>query len=574
MTISCRLLTVTCLADAEQHLQLTVTPSGVTVALEGRLLNGSDPVASSLRRLPPDPGEQTLYLFFSPLLGYGVGDFARRLGPGSALILVELDRRLADLQHHRESEYRSPLPRSVQYARTAQEALRCASRLIQRYALRRVVTVYLSGGVRLHADQYRLIAESVQNVIQRYWSNRGTQIRLGRRWIANLLRNALLEAKNIEFFRKEAGTKAILVGAGPNLDRHIAYLENTFRADAPHGTLLVALDTALPALAAATIKPDIVVSMDSQLANVYDFMPWCWDDTVLFADITVHPGIPGKFPAGQRAFFASEFTEESILLREPILRGVPLLPARGSVAPAALELLVRYLGIRTVISVGIDFWYRSPRSHARMTGPDRRMRAAMTRLQYNDGYPSLLSRPASPVRLRDGAEERGDRILSDHAQQMEQAVRDLCVIYPDLELYTPDTEGLATGFLYRNRILENADLASVGAEAEKRGPTFDVSPDGHRLVATRVEALRELRARMDAQVAHLERYRQDETRPLFFDAGLDFTLLDMPQWPLITTRQEWFQMHHAGVLRSVRDYRRRLDRAILVYEQVTPRESL
>jgi hypothetical protein len=65
--------------------------------------------------------------------------------------------------------------------------------------------------------------------------------------------------------------------------------------------------------------------------------------------------------------------------------------------------------------------------------------------------------------------------------------------------------------------------------------------------------------------ALLRRLRSEEERllhtdgPTIIDSGLDFVLVDLPQWPLMTLSPDWMRLHRLRILRSVRDYRRRVE---------------
>lgn len=557
--------------SAEGGLRLEATPSGVAVFLKGRSLTGPDPSASSRRRLPLHTESQTLYVVFSPVLGYGLPEFFKRLEPATAVLLVELDPSLGALRDHEHSQIPDPLPLAVRYASSRFDALKTAETLVNGHAIRRLHRIHLTGGSRLHAREYEELARVIEERIHRFWANRGAEVRLGRRWIANLMRNTLLDALPLSSAGLALSSSVILVGAGPNLDRNVGELRRLFASShrthppVPGSVSLAALDTALPALAEAGLRPDLVFSMDGQLANAYDLMPWRWDLTTLIADITVHPSIARRFPANRRAFFASRFSETVTFLHGPLLADIPQVAPRGSVAPAALEILVTRLGVRRVVTIGVDFWYRLPRTHAAMTGPDRRFRRTMDRLSRRDGFEELLFRPGRKNVLRDGTSSWCDGVLEDQAGQMRYLAEDLLLRYPDLQVQTPDAAGLPTGAALCEDALQwiakGAASAVPLSSAAKSVADGQVPPGS----GERRKALMHVLERLRAQERSLDRHPDggDSPVPVVLDADLDFVLLDMPQWPLILLRREWANAHHGRILRSVRDYRRRAERALL-----------
>lgn len=598
-------------ADRTLHLQATppgVAPPGIVVSLSGRRLTGPDPVRSCAARLPARVEPQTLVLVFSPLLGYGISSLLDRLPHACAVLMVEFEPVLIPLADRTENVVRDLRSTRLRFASTTFEAQREIDGLVRRFALRRVVSVSLTGGARFQTEKYRELTDAAERIVQRFWFNRGTQIRLARRWIGNLMRNTSLPAVPPGSLSGVTGRTVLLIGAGPDLDARLAWV-----ASLKGAVPVVALDTALPALAEARIQPDYLVSMDSQVANAYDMLPWRWDAVTLIADVTVHPSIPRRFPAERRAFFASRFADLE-LFREKSLQelfaGTPVLPPRGSVAPAAIEVLVRILDVRTIVTIGIDFWYRSPHSHALMTSPDRRFRATTHRLGRNDGFPELLARPHVESRLRTGATVSADAILDDHAQQTRRLLEELAPAFPSLLVCTINPLGLETGaavitteearrILLADTPAPDGEDATVSAAAPEEGghgraaveaPAWSagVSPGNDGYHERRVYALRSLLERLRTQEQVLaaspdhstarpaarttaEGGNESGAPPIFLDSGLEFVLLDFPQWPLMTTRQAWAQLHRQRILESVRDYRRRLERALLA--NATPREN-
>ena len=551
-------------------------PRGAVVYVNGRPLTGPDPVASMERRLP-DPltvAPQTLFLILSPLDAYGVAEWISQIPQTCGVLLVEFESRLAELYPRR--------PGGSDYRRTAQAdswntAVRTADELIQRQALRRLQTIHLTGGSRLHRARYQDLETHLSRAIQRYWNNRGTQIRLQRRWVANLIRNVAREGLPVTALNGHRGGRAVLVGAGPSLDQHIALLARLFP---PGGTprssqtrgVLVAIDTALPALAAAQIQPDFIVTMDGQLANAQDFLPWQWDQTAVIADATTHFSIPRRFAPSRRYWFVSRFAPVQLFTDPelaPLFTGIPVLPPFGSVAPAAVHILAQLMGITEILVAGVDFWYRPPRSHAEMSTTDRWRAKRISRLHHRDGHDRALARPIQEVRLRDGTTAAGDAILFGQAQ----LARDVISRSASQVLQLPGT-GLELGATP----LSPADVEAwwnagevAASDDHPAGPsTADAAhapraahvagaPDATRATDARTKAVRALLRRLLA----LEENLQRRDRGAIVDSGLDFTLVDLPQWPLMTLSPQWMEVHRLRILRSVRDYRRRVETLLL-----------
>jgi len=551
-------------------LRLEEGPEGVQVYLDGRPLLGSAPARSQRRRLPSSPATQTLYLVFSPLFGYGLDEFLQTLCRSSAILAVELHPLLTGIWHRRPTT-----PEALRFAPTPVEAVSVAEELVRIRGIRRVEVISLSGGTRLYRSDYARIETAVTERVEQFWRNRGTEIRLGRRWISNLWRNTAVASGHLNApsgvgmpSGSDAPERAILLGAGPSLDGYIPVLEELSRAEPGRRPVVVALDTALPALADTTVPVDAVVAMDGQLANAADLVPWKWENAVLFADLTTHPSILRHFPVEHRFLFATRFGNVSFFGPfgvEPlgeITAGLPLLPPRGSVAPAGAALLASYLGFTSIVLAGIDFWYRPPRTHASMTGVHRRFLEGHSRVSGNDGDPRVMVRPWMDGTLRDGSTARSDAILASQAQHLAGAIRELQEDGAGIVVQTLPGTGLPIGAaeLSREQFREwfrtaNDDVSRFRDRLRRLGTNRDRRP-----------ALRAALERLRAQ----ERILADPSRPLYLDSGLEFAWFDLPQWPLAGRSREWISLQRPRLLRAVRDHRRRLSRIV---EDSTPQDS-
>lgn len=540
-------------------------PDGVQVTVDGRRLTSPRPREGQERRLPAVPDDQTLYLIESPLAGYGLEQFRRRLPPSSSILAVELHPALRAFAHHPETDFH--VAAGLSRADDAASAVATCRRLLPRTGIRRVTRIALSGGAHLLRRDYDEVADAVTACVHRFWRNRGTQIALTRRWMANLARNALVDSVPPTALAVGRYSAALLIGAGPSLDLHRELVRQIAAGRA--AIAIVALDTALPALASLGIRPDAVVSMDAQLANARDLLPWRWDGVDLLADVTCHPGIVRRFDARRRSLFASEFHEFSDGDLQALVAGIPAIPPLGSVAPAAIHILTHALGMGRIALVGVDFHYRAPQTHAVMSAIDRTVRRARTRLQWPDGNDDALLRPRTTASARDGSRIDADRVLADHAERTAELIAVLhrepggCRIAAlpgnGLDLGCP-TVAPADVVTFLSGSPDGTEPAVRGAAVARHGSPRPLGgtpeTDASLIRKRRAAALERIVARLRSQEARLE-----SSSFTILDAGLDFVALDMPQWPLMMTRHEWLAAQHGRLLRSVRDYRRRFSRS-------------
>jgi hypothetical protein len=544
----------------QSELRLQPGPEGVQVFWKGRPLLGRQPAAGQSRRLPPEPQEQTLYLLRSPLLGEGAKPFLRSLSPESAAILLEFDPALASLKDHPSAIQPGP---SGGWVTDPARFGYLAHTLIRRHALRRVVGLSLSGAARFNHSAYETCESVAEDLIRSFWNNRGTEIRLGRRWLSNIWKNAPAATTIPASLKRHFRGRAILAGAGPSLDRAIPFIRKAQSMGLP----VVATDTALPALAEARIAVDLIIALDGQLANAADMVPWRWDGSFLVADVSTHHAIVRSFPESHRYLICTRFSDIA-LFDSPLLAGFPQFLPRGSVGPAAVEILHRLFGVSRILGAGFDFWYRLPRTHASLTMHHRAYLARAGRLDGTDGPASRVDRPWKRLVLEDGTREVSDQILASQAEQCADLISTISRNDVRFRFLRLPGRGLFPG---GSRL--SWDEAERWLSAEETAPeairTGTDETGDERIRQRRLAGLEELYARLAAQ----EKLLADPARPVFLDAELEFAWFDLPQWPLLNLRREWAEMHRPRLLQAVRDHRRRVGRAHHAVADITLRDS-
>ncbi|MFW5786560.1 MAG: 6-hydroxymethylpterin diphosphokinase MptE-like protein [bacterium] len=266
---------------------LTPREGGYQVVYRGRRLYGDrDPLTAADRRAAAVvPEHRTLYIVPSPLLGYGMHALLRAVPGDSCILAIEIDANLARLSreripaelftHHRvalvlgggATEDMDADSRGGDSADRREGAVEEALAAFGQRRFRRVRMVTLSGGYSLNADAYRSVADYAVREIQRQWQNVLTEVHLGRRWMRNLLRNLplLVESRDAKDLRTDR--PIVVAAAGPSLEETIPVIRRIRRE-----VCVVAVDTAAAPLLAGGVRPDLVVTLDGQWANVQDFV--------------------------------------------------------------------------------------------------------------------------------------------------------------------------------------------------------------------------------------------------------------------------------------------------------------
>lgn len=176
---------------------------------------------------------------------------------------------------------------------------------------------------------------------------------------ARLLQNKPLvlgDGDAVSLYGDHAGGTAIVTGAGPTLTAALPRIRE-MQAENPN-TVVIAVDTSLKALTAASLTPDYAVSIDA-LIQPSHLGSADWSDVRL----VYFPLVPEEtLQAWQGNRFAAVSANP---LFEALNGATPLakLFTGGSVIHPAVDLAVR-LGCEKVILAGTDFGYPGNRTHA------------------------------------------------------------------------------------------------------------------------------------------------------------------------------------------------------------------
>lgn len=347
------------MTDPERPL-VRQTPAGFQVSFRGRDLYPADPIAASARKaqsLPLEP--DTLYIVCSPLLWYGVAELAARLPAGSALALVELEPALSALvDWGGQAAALGVDALAVVHPDPLEAGRRLAAALTPR--TKRVACLSLNGGRLLLPDAYRALQAAMDREIRRYWRNRSTVLHLGKLWVRNFLTNLrdAGAARSLDEF--PAQPRVLVCAAGPSLEACVPWIKRE-----REGICLVAVDTALPILAAHGLDVDLVVALEAQIANLQDFVSAGRRVRAIAYDLSSSPPVVRSCGAARRWVFSSRFAECGLWERAERHGVLPLsIPPLGSVGVCALY-LARWLSSDEIYLAGLDFGYRPGLTHAR-----------------------------------------------------------------------------------------------------------------------------------------------------------------------------------------------------------------
>lgn len=261
---------------------------------------------------------------------------------------------------------------------------------------------------------------------------------------------------------------ALLVGAGPSLRESLPLI----KALAPH-SLIVACDTALKPLLRSGIRPQIVHVLDAQPHTLLHLRGEDLTDTVIFADLVVHPHLPEKlcasFVFSTTAKYYFDAAGRSVQLQTP---GAALaqkqsgeigsLQSGGSVATSAFDML-RFFEASAILLIGTDMAWTHRQLHCVSTHHYEKWAGAQHRLQSLEHINESLMqrRQLQPVESVNGGSTAGDHVLDLYRHWFEESIGNL----PDLPVWNLTADGALINGAYRPAAL---DSQSVLAELRDR----------------------------------------------------------------------------------------------------------
>jgi len=216
--------------------------------------------------------------------------------------------------------------------------------------------------VNLFNDEYKEIYNKIKEGINFKKTTLATNIHSAKKWKRNMIYNIPYIIKNPkvdDFFNSFKDIPAICVAAGPSLDKNIDQLKRV-----KNNALVMCVGTSLKPLLERGIEPDIVVSVDGNLANYKHFediknIP----DSYLFAELANHYKIQEKW--NDKQVFLTMKRNFSGWVEE-IKGEYTSINTGGTVAHTMVDLSYKF-GADPIVLLGQDLAFSENRTHARGT---------------------------------------------------------------------------------------------------------------------------------------------------------------------------------------------------------------
>jgi len=349
-------------------------------------------------------------------LGYGLDELLSRLPSNSSVLCVEAHQSVMALAAAQGLPHD---PRLIILRADSEEMVARAVAAMGETQYRKVVEVSLCAGYRLAPEVYARMRRALEEQVREYWRNRLTLIGLGSLQVRNLFSNIALFPSAGDLASLSTSMPVVVAGAGPSLGEALLAVR-AVRKD----VVLVAVDTALPRLAAESMLPDIVVALEAQTANLRDFLPPPRPSTTLLAcELSSHPLAARLFGANVR-FFSSKFAPLHLFARMAAAQILPCpFPALGSVGVTAVHAALR-LTTGQVFLTGLDFSYPRSLTHAPGTPYHLSALAETTRLNGLDGpsFRAITARRKSTVPDKTGQPVMTDAVLMSYCESLRRLI--------------------------------------------------------------------------------------------------------------------------------------------------------
>lgn len=333
-------------------------PDGRVVWLHNR----KDPVGSAQRVAKGrDLTSRNGTVLFGLGLGYLAVELAHRMEPRHTLLICEQDPAIfrtalehVDLSPVLDSDYIKILvgpdiPVDV-----------WLHKLAVKFMTAEMEVITYQPSCEVDPAAYGRLVEIVQKEARAVVLNSNTTLRAGRRMMENALRNCpdVLDSAGVKHLKGLfAGRPAILVAAGPSLEKNVHLLKQV-----GDRVVIIAVDTALRLLLPLGIKPHIVTTIDFNRVNYEKFTNLNMPDDIA---LVFHPG---AYPEGIHRFPGPRFTLARSANRIPAWLQ-QFLEDKGDLSPGTTVAhlsfhLARHMGCDPIVLMGQDLAFPQNKIHA------------------------------------------------------------------------------------------------------------------------------------------------------------------------------------------------------------------
>ncbi|MFC2331239.1 MAG: 6-hydroxymethylpterin diphosphokinase MptE-like protein [Treponema sp.] len=401
------------------------TAQGFSVKYKGRFLyskyNPSANILRSISSLNILPG--TLILCISPCLCYGIEELAAILPEDCFLAGCERDEELFKIAEEACKNFECC--KSGKFVMLKNEELFSLPEKINGYygdnvfkckagTFRRAVKIDFSAGADFYSDFYADLFAAVTDSIGRFWKNRLTLIKFGKRYSRNFFLNL---SQSTDSYSLPVIRKPILVaGAGESLERTVAELAKNMHLR--ENFFIISVDAALQSLQEAKIIPDAVICEECQNAISAAFIG-C-KNLCRYAFLSLSSCFNTSAAAADKSCFYATLFEDRRFIRSLSEKSLlpPIIPPLGSVGLSAVYIasIIRFSDDVPIFITGLDFSYSCGKTHSIGTFQDRIKRSRINRLLYTENFGAAFGYESHKVNGKDGKTAVSTAVLREYSK--------------------------------------------------------------------------------------------------------------------------------------------------------------
>ena len=284
----------------------------------------------------------------------------------------------------------------------------------------------------LFGEEALFYQQKVLSIVDKKIININTISRFDKLWAYNIASNVAKISTHYganKFFDKYKNIPAVIVSAGPSLEKNIRKLK-----EMKNKALIIAVDTAMKPLFSHNISPHFVITIDPQKKNSKYFRNVDFKDSVLIAESSVDKEAIDSFN-GAIYFINSIFPLAKYFMEELGNRGD--ITAGGSVSTAAYDFAIR-IGANPIIMVGLDLSFPNYQTHIKGSYHEENF---FTEIYKLDSYDSRIYKVLIAGNLREEKNIYNEKVWTDSRFDMyKNWYEEQCLKYNQIKFYNA-TEG-------------------------------------------------------------------------------------------------------------------------------------
>lgn len=246
--------------------------------------------------------------------------------------------------------------------------------------------------------------QKVLSIVDKKIININTISRFDKLWAYNIASNVVEISTRYgvnKFFNKYKNIPAVIVSAGPSLEKNITRLK-----EMKNKALIIAVDTAMKPLYSRNISPHFVITIDPQKKNSKYFRNVNFKDSVLIAESSIDKEAIDSFN-GEIYFINSIFPLAKYFME--ILGNRGDITTGGSVSTAAYDFAIK-VGANPIIMVGLDLSFPNYQTHIKGSYHEENF---FTEIYKLDSYDSRIYKVLIGGNLREEKNIYNEKVWTD-----------------------------------------------------------------------------------------------------------------------------------------------------------------